>query len=105
MGFKKRPVLLIAQADTDDYNIIPISRVTNRHNLDSVYDVMIDPAVYPNAGLAELSFARTHKQTTVHTGEIDGHISDLKSVYPDLYLYILEMREQYSAEITEQALE
>lgn len=104
MKFKRRPILVIAKADVNDYVAIPVSRITAKHNLNQVYDIPIDPSVYPNAGLTSISYVRTHKQIVVNEGEIANPISDLKAAYPDLYLSILEKREQFSAEITEQAL-
>ncbi len=35
MAFKKRPILIIGQADEKDYVVLPISRVTKKENLDS----------------------------------------------------------------------
>lgn len=47
MSFKSQPVLVIGQADTSDYVVLPISRVTNKANLDDYYDVPIDPTDAP----------------------------------------------------------
>jgi len=33
MAFKKRPVLIIGQADRNDYVVLPISRVTRKEHL------------------------------------------------------------------------
>ena len=41
MDFKSRPVLIVGQADLTDYVILPISRVTNKDNIDSDYDFEI----------------------------------------------------------------
>ena len=38
MAFKKRPVLIIGQADESDYVVLPISRVTRREHIDQKYD-------------------------------------------------------------------
>lgn len=104
IAFKNRPTLLIAQSDCSDYVVLPVSRVTRSANLDPTYDVKIDPATYPNLGLTSVSYVRTHKQTTVHAGQIGHLYGDMKTEYPDLFLDILEKREQFSSEISDQAL-
>lgn len=38
MAFKKRPVLIIGQADERDYVVLPVSRVTKKEHLDLHYD-------------------------------------------------------------------
>lgn len=103
-SFKKRPALIIAQADASDYVVLPISRVTRKQNLDIVYDVLVDPAVYPLLNLTAISYIRTHKQTIVHFSEIGKIYGDLKSNYEELYIEILEKRELFSKLITDQAL-
>ena len=102
MDFKTRPALIIAQADSSDYVVLPISSVSIRSNLDPLFDIPIDPAVYPLSNLHHVSYARTHKQTVVHLGEIGGIICDLRTAYPDLYEEILSARRTFSAEIDKQ---
>lgn len=104
VSVKSRPVLVIAQADTDDYVVLPVSTVSHRQNIDPVYDIEINPVDYPHSNLTRVSYVRTHKQTIVHRGSIADKICDLKSEYQDLYLKIVEKREQFSTEITNQAL-
>ena len=103
-SFKRRPVLFIAKADSNDYVALPLSRITRRDNLDPVYDIEVDPAVYPNLNLSAVSYIRTHKQTIINRGEVAGLIGNMKAEYPDLYLTILEKREQFSKEISNQAI-
>ena len=105
MSFKSRPALLIAKADDFDYVALPVSRITRRENLDPTYDIEIDPVAYPNLNLRALSYVITHKQTIVNAQEIGDLISNMKEEYPDLYLSILEKREELSGEISKQALE
>ena len=104
MSTKSRPALVIAQADSDDYVVLPVSRITRQNNRDATYDVKVDPADYPLLNLNAVSYVRTHKQTVIHRAEIGDLIGDLKSNYEDLYLLILELRERFSKEITNQAL-
>lgn len=102
-SFKKRPALLLAKADQDDFVALPVSRITRQQYINSVYDIKVDPAQYPKLELTAISYVRTHKQTIIHAGEIDGYIGNIKDDYPDLYLDILEKREKFSDEITSQA--
>lgn len=104
MSYKNRPALILAKADADDYVILPVSSITRKQNIDPVYDIAIDPSMYPRLNLTKTSYVRTHKQTIVHRNSLVGVISDMRLEYEDLYLKILEKREQFSKEITEQAL-
>lgn len=104
MNIKSRPALIIAQADTEDYVVIPVSRITRQNNRDTTYDIEVDPVEYPMLNLNAVSYIRTHKQTVVHRAQIGDLIGELKSNYEDLYLLILELRERFSKEITNQAL-
>ena len=101
---KSRPGLIIAQADSDDYVILPVSRVSDQRRIDPVYDLRVDPAVYPALRLNAVSYIRTHKQTIVHRGEISDLISDMRSSCEELYIEALTKRAQFSDEITNQAL-
>ena len=105
MDFKQRPALILAQADGGDYTALPISSISRKENRSPEYDIEIDPAQYPLLHLSTVSYVRTHKQTVVHTAEISNCVGNVKNDYGDLYLLILEKREQFSNEITEQALQ
>ena len=59
-AFKTRPSLVIGEADSGDYNILPISRVTNRKYLDSDYDILVNPSIYPKLNLDVISYVRVH---------------------------------------------
>ena len=96
--------MLIANADSDDYVVLPVSRVTKRNNLDPIYDIEINPAKYPKLNLTAISYVRTHKQTIIHASEISDLIGNLKGDYEELYLDILQKREQFSKEVTDQAI-
>lgn len=104
MSYKARPALVLAKADNDDYIVLPVSSISNRSNIDPVYDIEVDPAFYPKLHLRNTSYVRTHKQTVVHRANLRDEIGDLKSEYEDLYLKILEKREAFSDSITQQAL-
>lgn len=104
LSFKNRPVLIIGQADTNDYIILPISRITNHLNIDSCYDVPIAPTDMPLMNLRQLSYIRTHKQCTVHSRSLIREITDFYSNYEDVYLEILCKVEQFQKSIINNAL-
>lgn len=100
-SFKQRPVLVIGQADSHDFAVLPISRVTNRQYLHAIYDVPVDPAAFPSSGLNQLSYVRAHKQMYVNRHALTGQVCDLKSVYPDLYLDIVIKFEDFQRKLLE----
>ena len=104
MSYKARPALVLAKAHSDAYVVLPVSSISIRANIDPVYDVEIDPSLYPKLNLTHISYVRTHKQTIVHRANLRDEIGDLKSEYEDLYIEILEKRETLSSSITQQAL-
>lgn len=89
MEFKNRPILIVGQADSTDYVVLPISRVTNFANLDNNYDVPIEPSDVPLMNLKQRSYVRTHKQCVIHLGELTKEIVDFKNEYPDIYINII----------------
>lgn len=105
-SFKVRPGLIIAAADSEDYVVLPVSKISDVRRRDPEYDVPIVPAQYPKLNLSSafVSYVRTHKQTVIHVAQIGDKISDAKEEYEDLYLNILEKRAKFSEEITKQAL-
>lgn len=104
MCTKSRPALIIAQADTDDYIVLPISRISRQNNRDAIYDIEVNPVNYPLLNLNAVSYIRTHKQTVIHRAEIGDLIGELKYNYEEFYLHILELHERFSEEITNQAI-
>lgn len=95
-SLKQRPVLIIGQADSEDFAALPVSRVTNKQYLHPYYDVPVDPAVFAASGLTVLSYVRTHKQTIVNRHAITTYMCDLRSTYPDLYVDIASKLEEYN---------
>jgi hypothetical protein len=104
MAFKSRPALVLARADGEDYVVLPVSSVSRRQNLHPVYDIEIDPAIYPRLHLTKVCYVRTHKQLTVHVGEFCGWYGDVKGNYEELYLTILEKWEAFHQDAALQAL-
>ena len=103
-SFKKRPVLIIGGPRNNDYTVLPISTVTKKANLDSEYDLEINPANYPLLHLDKLSYVRVHKQTTVHKVSLTSLIGDMKNEYADLYLNVLEKLEEFNKITIDNAL-
>ena len=103
-SFKKRPVLIIGGPRNNDYTVLPISTVTKKANLDSEYDLEINPANYPLLHLEKLSYVRVHKQTTVHKVSLTSLIGDMKTEYADLYLNVLEKLEEFNKITIDNAL-
>lgn len=103
-SFKKRPVLIIGGPRNNDYTVLPISTVTKKANLDSEYDLEINPANYPLLHLEKLSYVRVHKQTTVHKVSLTSLIGDMKTEYADLYLNVLEKLEEFNKIAIDNAL-
>ena len=103
--FKSRPCMIVALSDKNgDYVVLPISTISKKDNINSVYDVLIDISIYPKLNLSKTSFVRTHKQTIIHRGSIDSIISNVKSIYEDLYLKIISQMEAFQKKIVDDAL-
>ncbi|MBD5504570.1 MAG: hypothetical protein HDR09_12810 [Lachnospiraceae bacterium] len=105
MAFKGRPVLVIGQADNGDYVVLPISRVTNRANLDMHYDYKMEPETYAETGfqLSDTSFVRTHKQAVLNDGEITKEVLNLKDEFPEVYSEIIDLVEEFQKELISRA--
>jgi uncharacterized protein YifN (PemK superfamily) len=93
MDVKVRPFLLVKSECEElpcDFTALPISKVSNKHNLDSYYDIEINNIDYPTLSLNEsISYIRTHKIQTVHSNDINKKIcDDIRDEYPDLVLSI-----------------
>lgn len=104
MSFKNRPVLIVGKADDKDYIILPISRVTNQHNLDGKYDVPIDPADVPLMNLTQRSYIRTHKQAVVNEGQLTRQIVDFRKEYLDIYVDVISKMKDFQEALARKAL-
>lgn len=102
--FKTRPALIIAKADNYDFVALPVSKISLSKNISPIYDIKIDPNLYPLTNLITISCVRTHKQCIIHQNNLGDTICNLKLQYNDLYVRILEKREKFNKEITKQAL-
>ena len=104
MRFKKRPVLIIGQADSKDYVVLPISRVTNQNHIDSYYDIKLEPTDFPLMNLTQKSFVRTHKQMVINLGELVKEILDFRLEYEEVYLTILTRVEEFQKTLITNAM-
>ncbi len=103
MGYKARPALALYGPRNGDYTVLPVSTIKDPMNRDADFDIKIDPADFPKLGLREVSYIRTHKQTTAHQGSKYRYIGDLKGDYPAKYQEIIELVEKFSQEVTKNA--
>ncbi len=103
MAFKKRPVLIIGQADNRDYIVLPISRVTKKEHLNLHYDFEMQVSEYQALSLKATSYIRTHKQTVVNEGEIADCIADFKNEYTEAYLSVLALVEECQKDLINKA--
>ena len=103
-SIKSRPALIVGMADSSDYVVLPVSRVSIQSNRDADYDIEVDPAQYPFLCLNSVSYIRTHKQTVIHAAEIGDAISDLRNSYEGLYLTVIEKRDTFNRILTDRAL-
>ena len=75
-AFKKRPVLILSGPRNNDYTVLPVSSISIRKNIDTDYDIEVDPNIYPRLHLTKTCYIRTHKQTIVHQAALTSQISD-----------------------------
>ncbi len=104
MAFKKRPVLIIGEADQKDYVILPVSRVTKKEHLDMNYDFEMQSKDYPSLSLKATSYVRTHKQAVVNNGDLADCIADFIEEYPDAYISVIALVEEFQKELINRAL-
>lgn len=81
MEFKNRPVLVIGKPDDGDYNVLPISSISVRRNVNLRYDIEISKENYGLLKLSkDISYIRTSKSTTLNYKVLDKEVSNLKKV-------------------------
>ena len=103
MRFKNRPVLVIGRADSKDYVVLPISRVTNRAHLDAHCDVEVKPGDVPLMNLHSTSYIRTHKQTVLYAASLIRPIVDFRTEYPDVYIDVIAKVEEFQKNMLDNA--
>ena len=102
--FKNRPVLVIGQADSKDYVVLPISSVCVRAHLDPFYDIKVRPVDVALMGLHSTSYIRTHKQTVLHVASLVHPIVDFRTAYPDIYIAVIARVEEFQKDMIDKAL-
>ena len=105
MAFKSRPVLIIGKADSSDYVVLPISRVTKKENLDVHFDYRLEPSKYSQSTLclSAVSYVRAHKQTVISGVELVKEIIDFKKEFPKVYNEIIDLVEEFQKRLMERA--
>lgn len=83
--------------------VLPISRVTKKEHLDLHYDFEIQVSKYQKLSLKETSYIRTHKQTVVNEGELADCIADFGKEYPEAYLSVLVLVEEFQKDLVNKA--
>lgn len=104
MAFKNRPILVVGQADSKDYVVLPISRVTNSQNIDPYFDVPLNPTDVPHMNLKQCSYVRTHKQTIINAAQIKQTIVNFQEEYTDIYFDIIAKMEEFQKSTINNAL-
>ena len=104
MAFKKRPVLIIGKADESEYIVLPISRVTRQEHIDQRYDFEMQVTDYPKLSLKYTSYIRTHKQSVANIGELANQIADFKNEYPDAFVEVIALVEEFQKKLIDEAL-
>ena len=100
--FKSRPCLVIGQADSGDYVILPISTISDQSKIDLTYDIPLDQATF--TFLNKDSYLRTHKQTVVNIASLKDQLADFKASYEGTYLEALEKVERFQKQLIMNAL-
>lgn len=104
MSFKTRPVLIIGKADSSDFVVLPISRITNSTKIDMDYDIPLNVEEFPLIKLTQKSYIRTHKQSIVNFVELSKEIVDFKKEYKNKYLEVLEKVNNFQSNMLKNAL-
>ena len=104
MEFKRRPFIIIGVTGQNDYIVLPISRVTIEADRDAHYDYPLSKEGFILLNLSENSFIRIHKPTTIHEGQISKIITDFSSNYPNSYLEIMSLYEEFQRHIVNNSI-
>lgn len=100
--FKSRPCLIIGQADSGDYVILPISSISDKSKVDAIYDIPLKKSVF--TFLNKDSYLRTHKQTVVNISSLKDQLSDFKMSYEETYVEALSKVEEFQKKLISNAL-
>ena len=103
-SFKVRPMLVIGESDSDEYVVLPVSKVSDKRRIHPVYDIKMEPADYPLLGLKVTSYLRVHKQTIMYTSDITRKICNVCDAYPDWYLEMCEKLAMFNKKISDEMI-
>lgn len=102
MKFKSRPCLIIGQADSGDYVVLPISKISDKSKVDLKFDIPLDKTKF--VFLNNDSFLRTHKQMFVNIASLKDQLSDFKVEYEETYLEALAKVEEFQKQMINNAI-
>ena len=100
--FKSRPCLVIGEADSGDFVVLPISSVSDKSKVHPKYDMPLDIANF--TFLTKSSYLRTHKQTVVNIANLKDQLSDFRTDYEDAYLDALALVEEFQRQMISDAM-
>lgn len=103
MDFKARPALILSDARNNDYTILPLSTISKKENVDSEYDIKLNPSICASLGLWKECYIRTHKQTVAHRSEIGRYIGNLKQDYPNIFKDVMLHLKQFNKMLSDNA--
>ncbi len=104
MSYGDRPVLVIGIADTEDCNVLPLSRVSKQEHIDDNYDIKLEPVNFPKLKLKYESYVRVHKQNVIHSDAFGLYIGDMANDYPEKYHDIITTLKDYNDKMINTAL-
>ena len=102
--FKLRPLLIIGQADPSEFSALPCSTISNKTFVDKIYDIELCPKSFPLTKLMRPCYIRVHKSMIINRHSINSRLSNIKVSYPDLFLEILVLFEEYNKKLVLNAL-
>lgn len=100
--YKKRPILVIGVEKEFlpcDITVLPISKISNVHNIDDTYDYKLTRKDFPKCSLGyDPSYVRTHKITTIHSKDlsVNGIECQFDEEYPSEYEGIKKLVKQFT---------
>ena len=102
--FKLRPLLIIGQADPSEFTALPCSTIPNKTFVDKIYDIELCPKSFPLTRLKHTCYVRVHKSMIINRHSINSCLSNIKVSYPDLFLKILILFDEYNNKLVLNAL-
>ena len=106
-GYKSRPILIIGYEKDKfpcDFNILPVSSITNESHRDMNYDIEIPEHVLSQISLLNrTSYIRTHKQSTVNSADISNNSKavNIKDISSEFYEEVIAQHSEFTQHLFE----